>query len=493
MTATPVATRSIEQLNFDNSYARLPATFYASASAKPLPDPELVHFNVEVAALLDLDPMEGQRSELVRYCAGIEAIPGSSPVAMVYAGHQFGHFVPSLGDGRALLLGEVVNETGERWDLHLKGSGPTQFARGFDGRSVLRSTIREYLAGEALHALHIPTTRALAVVRSSESVQRERTEPAAALLRVAPSHVRFGTFEWFATRRDRDSLQQLADYVIARHFPEWQRHASRCFLLLYEVVKRTAALAAQWQSVGFTHGVLNTDNMSLLGQTLDYGPYGFMEQYQPNFVSNHSDPLGRYAFQRQPAIAHWNLQALAVALDPLLEPGQAEDALAAFAPSFSDTLGTLFRAKLGLEGEHTDDAALLSELLAMMAEAKADFTLSFRALGGLTQRADGRGLATLLPNQERREAWLLRYRARLASEGADEAGRAMRMDAANPLYVLRHWMAQRAIAAAERGDYGEIDGLLRVLRQPYTPLPGAEPYASPPAAGVVSPQISCSS
>lgn len=493
MTATPVAARPITHLNFDNSYARLPDTFHASATAAPLPDPELVHFNVEVAALLDLDPSEGARAELVRYCAGEEPIPGSQPVAMAYAGHQFGQFVPSLGDGRALLLGEVVNEAGARWDLHLKGSGPTQFARGFDGRSVLRSAIREHVAGEALHGLGIPTTRALAIVASSEPVLRERMERAAALLRVAESHVRFGTFEWFAARGDRSGLSQLTEYLIARHFPQWRERADRDFLLLREAVTRTATLVARWQAVGFTHGVLNTDNMSILGLTLDFGPYGFMDQYQRAFVSNHSDPLGRYAFQRQPAIAYWNVEALATAIDPLLERGQAEDALAAFAPTFSQTLATLFRAKLGFQDARDDDAALVSDLLEIMEEVGADFTLSFRGLGGITQLADARGVVGLLPRQEWRDAWLRRYRARLASEAGDDAERQVRMDAANPVYVLRQWLAQRAIGSAERGDYSEIETLLRLLRQPFVPLPGADAYASPPPPHLVSPQITCSS
>lgn len=493
MTATSAVTRPLTQLNFDNSYARLRGAFHAPAVPRPLLDPELVHFNIDVAALLDLDPSEQTRTELIRFCGGADQLPGSCPVAMAYAGHQFGQFVPSLGDGRALLLGEVVNAAGERWDLHLKGCGPTRFARGFDGRSVLRSAVREYLGGEALHALAIPTTRALAVVGSSEPVTRERLEPAATLLRVAPSHIRFGTFEWFTARGDLTGLRHLADYVILRHFPQWGQLAERYVLLLREAVVRTASLVAHWQAAGFTHGVLNTDNMSILGLTLDFGPYGFMEAYRHAFVPNRSDQLGRYAFNRQPGIAHWNLSVLAAALAPLLPPEAADEALSGFGATYADTLGRLFRAKLGLRDSFDGDDTLVADLLAMMEATGADFTLTFRALGGVTQSADSRGVIGLIRDRDRCTPWLQQYRARLARESSSDAERRLRMDAVNPVYVLRNWLAQRAVTSAERGEFGELARLLRVLRQPFVEQPGRALYASPAPADVQSLAVSCSS
>ncbi len=493
MSTTTTLAQPLTRLKFDNSYARLPAGFFERVAATPLPNPQLVHFNADVAALIDLEPTNETREAIATYVAGAQVLPGSDPVAMAYAGHQFGNFVPSLGDGRALLLGEVVNGEGQRWDLHLKGSGKTPYSRGFDGRSVLRSALREYVAGEALHQLGIPTTRALALVSSPEPVLRETMERAGSLLRVASSHVRFGTYQWFHHRKDTAGLQQLTDYVVNRHFPQWEQRPDRAFMLLRETVHRTASLVAQWQSVGFTHGVLNTVNMSLLGLTLDYGPYGFVEAYEHAFVPNLSDELGRYAFNRQPAIAHWNLTALADAMGSLLEPDQAEEALASFAPAFADAVGTLFRAKLGLRDSRNTDDELVGMLLAMAEADRADFTLMFRALGGITSNEDVRGFARMFDDRERSQEWLTRYRARFESEGGSDGERQERLDAVNPLYVLRHWVIQRAIAEADAGRLGELERLLAVLGRPYVEQQGAEAYAGPAPKGLSVPPLSCSS
>ncbi len=312
--------RTLEGLRFDNTYARLPDAFSARLAPTPFTShPYLVSFNPDAASLIDLDPKEVQRPEFVQYFSGARMLAGAEPLAMLYAGHQFGHYVPQLGDGRAILLGEVRNDRGEKWDLHLKGAGQTPFSRHGDGRAVLRSSIREYLGGEAMQGLGIPTTRALCLVGSEDEVLREEgVESGAMLVRLAPSHVRFGSFEVFAHRRQMAHLKQLADYVIENHFSHLQGASDGYFSFFREVVQKTAELVAKWQAVGFAHGVLNTDNMSILGLTLDYGPFGFLDDYDAGLICNHSDRGGRYAFHRQPNIANWNLHALGEALLSLI-------------------------------------------------------------------------------------------------------------------------------------------------------------------------------
>ena len=494
MTVAPARQRAITGLRFDNAYARLPDEFHAPAVPKPLPDPRLVHFNPDVARLLDLDAAEALRPDIAEYLSGNRPIPGTEPVAQRYAGHQFGQYVPELGDGRAILLGEVATETGARWDLHLKGAGPTVFSRGFDGRSVLRSVIREYLAGEALHALRIPTTRALGVVAGSEPVQRERIEPAATLLRVASSHVRFGTFECFAWRRRPEALQRLVDFVVERHWPELVELPDRAARLLEDVSLRTARLVAGWQAVGFVHGVMNTDNMSILGLTLDFGPFAFMEGFLPGFAPNHSDPLGRYAYGHQPAVGQWNVAMLANALVSLLERERAQAAIDAYIPAFEAALLGRMRTKLGLREPRDGDEELLDDLLALLAAERVDWTTAWRSLGGVTREGgDARGLAALFTRRAECDGWLARYRARLDAEGSDDGERRVRMDRVNPHYVLRTHLAQRAIDAAERGDDGEVDRLFRVLQRPFEEQPGAEAYALPSPDPVAATVLSCSS
>ena len=327
---------SLEELTFDNTYTGLPNVFFQRVKPSPFPNPHVVSFNSSAAALIDLDPDEVKRAEFAEYFSGAKLLPGSEPIAMLYSGHQFGHYVPQLGDGRAILLGEVRNAKGEKWDLQLKGAGLTRFSRDGDGRAVLRSTIREYLCGEAMHGLGIPSTRSLCIISGQEIVLRELPEPGAMLLRMSPSHVRFGTFEVFFYRRQHEYLKILADYVLQHDYPYLVEEEDRYAKLLREVAVRTGHLIAQWQSVGWSHGVMNTDNMSILGLTLDYGPYGFMEPFNPAFICNHSDHHGRYSFQNQPDIGYWNIRALAQALSPLMEkddvsaaPGIYEQAMIA--------------------------------------------------------------------------------------------------------------------------------------------------------------------
>lgn len=493
----PTTLRTFETLAFDNSYARLPDTFFHRVHPTPLPSPRLLSWNPDVAALFDLDPAEFARPEAAEYLAGNRPLPGAEPLAMRYAGHQFGHFVPQLGDGRAILLGEVRNQRGERWDLHLKGSGPTAFSRGFDGRSVVRSAIREYLASAAMHGLGIPTTQALSLVHAkSQPVLRERPETAAAIIRVAPSHVRIGSFEVFGFHGRTTELRLLADYVLAGFFPALQQAPDPVAALIREVTERTARLMAMWTAVGFAHGVMNTDNFSILGLTLDYGPYGFLDAYDPGFICNHTDTGGRYAFDKQPAIGQWNCLVLANALLPLTTEAAATDALDAYAPAFEAEYGTRLRAKLGLATAEPGDAALGGALLALMAQHRADYTRTFRLLGALADTptdADAPWLAAF-GEDAAATAWLADWRARLARDGRPEAERQRAMHAVNPKYILRNYMAQQAITAVEmHDDPAEIERLLHLLRTPFDERPRYEGYAEAPPEWGRHLEVSCSS
>lgn len=488
--------RKLEELEFDNTYARLPAAFYSKVSPTPLAAPYLVSFNRTAAELIDLDPREAARPEFAEYFGGRRTLPGAEPLAMLYAGHQFGSYVPQLGDGRAILLGEVRNGRGAKWDLHLKGAGQTPYSRGFDGRAVLRSTIREYLCGEAMHALRIPTSRALCVVGSDDPVRRERVETAAALVRMAESHVRFGTFEVFYYRRQAERVRQLADYVIANHFAELAGAEDRYRQFLLEVARRTARLIAKWQAVGFAHGVMNTDNMSILGLTLDYGPFGFLDDYQAGFVCNHSDYAGRYAFDQQPAVGLWNVSRLAQALVGLVNVEEATGALEAYQPEFAAHYGELMRAKLGLTTEREEEAALLLDLFGLLEANGVDYTNFFRRLGDFetTEGARHERLRDMFVDPAAFDAWAARYHARLLAESSVDAARKQQMDAVNPKYVLRNYLAQNAITAAtERRDYAEIERLLEVLRAPFTEQPGRDAYAESPPDWGRHLAVSCSS
>ena len=491
---TPLA--RLDSLQFENTYARLPEAFYARVKPTPLTNPHLVAFNADAAALLDLDPAEARRPEFPGCFGGHYLLLGSDPIAMLYAGHQFGHYVSRLGDGRAILLGEVRNAAGEKWDLHLKGAGATPFSRDDDGRAVLRSTIREYLCSEAMYGLGIPTTRALCIVGSDETVFRERAETGAMLLRLAQSHVRFGTFEVFYYRRQLDLLAQLADYVIAQHFPDLAACEDRYARLLEEVAVRTAHLIAKWQAVGFAHGVLNSDNMSILGLTLDYGPFGFLDGYDPAFICNHSDHHGRYAFQNQPDIGFFNLRCLIQALSPLITESDGHAALRRYEETFEAAHGALMRAKLGLVETRPEDAELVVDLLRLMAGSQADYTNFFRALGMFHQAAGERHdpLRDFFVDREAFDRWASRYSTRLRAEGSRDEERRVRMDRVNPKYVLRNYLAHRAIQlATEQKDFSEIERLHRLFRDPFTDHPNMESYATPPPDWGRQIIVSCSS
>jgi serine/tyrosine/threonine adenylyltransferase len=566
----------LDGLRHDPRITELGADYYSVVPPTPVPEPHLVAFNPDAAALIDLDPAEAARPEFVEAMAGNRPLSGGLSLSLLYAGHQFGVFVPQLGDGRAILVGQVRNSRGELWELQLKGAGKTPYSRFGDGRAVLRSTIREYLCGEAMHGLGIPTTRALCIVGSPEPVQRETVETAAILCRMAPSHLRFGNFEVFYYRNQHDKLAPLADHIIRTYFGSrpWAaptkegtaaaahgrdpqdpvgaahgrdetrdtpvgaahgrdeirdtpvgaahgrdeipdtavgaahgrdpqnpvgaahgRDVYRAFLT--EVVERTARLIAQWQAVGFCHGVMNTDNMSILGLTLDYGPYGFLDAFDADFICNHSDEGGRYAYDQQPGIGHWNCSRLLQATLPLLHETPEEAVKIAYAilerygAVFTEAMRGHWRAKLGLAEARDEDPALINELLAILDRSKADFTTVFRLLAEVTA-----GHATVrdhVADLAAFDGWLAKYRQRLALEGSDDAARRARMNRVNPKYVLRNHLAQAAIDQARAGDFSGIERLRLLLARPFDEQPGMEQYARPPPPDAARIEVSCSS
>jgi uncharacterized protein YdiU (UPF0061 family) len=489
--------RPLDSLRWDNSFSRLPEPFYQRVAPTPLPDPYLIAFNQDAADLLGLDRSEASNPRFLAALNGDQPLPGTAPLAAIYAGHQFGVWVPQLGDGRAILLGEVVTADHARWDVQLKGSGLTRFSRMGDGRAVLRSTIREYLAGEAMHALGIPTTRSLAIFGSDAPVYRERTETAAVLVRLAPSHVRFGSFQLFASRGETERVRELADYVIDLHFPELLRlPATERYAAWYrEIVDRTARMIARWTAVGFSHGVMNTDNMSILGLTLDYGPYGWLDAYDRGFICNHTDYAGRYAFDQQPMVGLWNCARLGEALHTLVPEAAALDALESYRQTFEQEIDARMGAKLGLRTAEAGDLALLTEFLQLLQRTRADYTRTFRALS----RCSSEDAASILPLQaeigdaEALLAWLGKYHARLAREGSIGAERIPAMLGANPKYVLRNWIAQDVIANADTRNYDRIEEVRRLLASPFDEHPALEHYAAAPPEWAKEIVVSCSS
>ncbi|MCS6302227.1 MAG: YdiU family protein [Nitrospira sp.] len=488
--------RTLETLSFDNTYARLPQTFYARLNPTPFSAPPyLIHADRAAAELIELDPAQLMRSEFPALFGGSALATGMEPLAMLYSGHQFGVYVPQLGDGRAVLLGEVTNERGERWDLHLKGAGMTPFSRDGDGRAVLRSTIREYLCCAAMRGLGIPTTQALCLVGSDDKVYREQVETGAMLVRMAPSHVRFGTFEVFYYRKQHEHLKTLADYVIDQHFPYLRDAGEKYVRFFAEVVERTAKLIAQWQAAGWAHGVMNTDNMSILGLTLDYGPYGFMDDYDAGFICNHSDHNGRYAFNQQPYIGLWNLSCLAQALLPLAEKDALKACLEIYQSLFDREYLTLMRKKFGLVAEQAEDDDLIRDFLGLLQDSHADHTIVFRELSTFST-ADGatnEQLREHFLNRDRFDEWAVRYRDRLRHERNHNDERRGRMNRVNPRYVLRNYLVQTAIEKAQNKDFSEIDRLFTLLQDPFTDQQGMEAYALPPPSWGKHLAISCSS
>jgi serine/tyrosine/threonine adenylyltransferase len=492
----PMTRRTLETLRFDNSYARLSPAFYAKLNPTPFASPPyLVHANPVATELIDLDPEQCIRPEFAALFGGSALAPGMEPLAMLYAGHQFGVYVPQLGDGRAILLGEATNDRDERWDLHLKGAGLTPFSRDGDGRAVLRSTIREYLCCAAMQGLGIPTTQALCLVGSDDKVYREQVETGAMLVRMAPSHVRFGTFEIFYYRKQHDHLRTLADYVIDQHFSHLRDAEEKYAKFFTEVVERTAKLIAQWQAVGWAHGVMNTDNMSILGLTLDYGPYGFMDDYDAGFICNHSDHNGRYAFNQQSYIGLWNLSCLAQALLPLADKAALKAGLERYQPLFEQEYQQRMRAKLGLVDAQSEDDELIREFLGLLQGSHADYTIVFRELGmfSAAEGAKNDNLRDHFMSRDRFDAWAVRYHNRLRNEGSHDDERCGRMNRVNPKYVLRNYLAQTAIEKAQQKDFTEIDRLFTLLQDPFNDQPGMAAYALPPPNWGKHLTVSCSS
>ncbi|WP_129641440.1 protein adenylyltransferase SelO family protein [Peristeroidobacter agariperforans] len=474
------------KLGFEHTYATLPARFYARVEPAKVTDAQVVIFNRALAAELRLDPDMDVRQAAALF-SGNELAEDSTPIAMAYAGHQFGSFVPQLGDGRAILLGEIRDRQGVLRDVQLKGSGRTPFSRGGDGRAAIGPMLREYLISEAMHALAIPTTRSLAVVTTGEQVYRTEILPGAILTRVAASHIRVGTFQYFAARGDQEAVKELLDYVIARHYPETRNAEAPALAVLKAITAQQAALIADWMRVGFIHGVMNTDNMALSGETIDYGPCAFMDRYDPNTVFSSIDLGGRYSYTNQAGIAQWNLARLAETLLPLIDADEkksielATEAIENFVPQFETAFLAHMRRKIGLASSEDGDADLISLLLAAMQNAQADFTLTFSALSRVADNpADDATVHELFDTPADIDGWLKAWRARLVLDPQTPAQRAETMRFANPEFIPRNHRVEAALQAATAGDLQPFNKLLGILQRPYERQPDAAEYTQPP-------------
>jgi protein adenylyltransferase len=473
---------------FQNTYAALPANFFARVAPTPVASPRLIKLNRPLAIHLGLDPDFLDSREGTEVLAGKRVPEGADPIAMAYAGHQFGHFVPQLGDGRAILLGEVIDADGVRRDIQLKGSGPTPFSRRGDGRAALGPVLREYIVSEAMAALGIPTTRSLAAVITGENVMRETSLPGAVLTRVASSHIRVGTFQYFAARSDTEGVRRLADHVIERHYPQVAGVERPYLALLSAVIARQAELVARWLLVGFIHGVMNTDNTSVSGETIDYGPCAFLDHYDPATVFSSIDEQGRYAYANQPRIALWNLTRLAECLLPLLSDDKdkaiedAQAVLGEFAETFASAYQSGLRQKIGLFTTRDGDEALVQDLLDAMARNHADFTLTFRRLSDVTLDPAGDAeVRSLFAQPAAYDEWAVRWRQRLGDEPQTATERKAAMRSVNPAFIPRNHRVEAVIeAAVNRDDFGPFETLLTVLSKPYQDQPDFAGYADPP-------------
>ena len=477
-------------ITFDNSYGQLPANFYTRQALQPVTKPSLIKVNLDLAHQLGVDPTWLQTKDATQVFAGNALLPGADPLATVYAGFQFGNWNPQLGDGRALLLGEVLTDTGQRFDLQLKGSGPTHYSRGGDGRSPLGPVLREYLVSEAMNALGVPTTRALAAVTTGEPVYREQQEPGGVLTRVASSHIRFGSFQYFSGEQNQASLRRLADYTIDRHYPDLQASEQPYLALLNQVIEQIAQLIAKWQCLGFIHGVMNTDNMLITGETIDYGPCAFMDTFKQATVYSAIDQQGRYAYQNQPAIAHWNLMTLAQALLPLLHDNedvaieQAKAALQTFPDRFDDHYNAHSADKLGLTPSKVS-RALFSEFLALLETHELDFTNSF---SGLADHLESK--TPLLPTDDWQQ-WMAQWQAAL-QDSQDKPAARHRMQQANPYVIPRNHLIEHAIQQAyNEGRFDQFDALLEAVTRPFDPELARSRFAQAPASDEIVKRTFC--
>ncbi|KEF32929.1 Selenoprotein O and cysteine protein [Marinobacter nitratireducens] len=476
----------------EHRYLELPDSFYTRVQPKPLSGAKMVCFNHKLAE--DMGFSASSEEDWTAVGAGRELLEGMDPVAMKYTGHQFGVYNPELGDGRGLLLWETVGPNGQRWDWHLKGAGTTPYSRFGDGRAVLRSTIREYLCSEAMHGLGIPTTRALFMISATDPVRRESIETAATLVRVAHSHIRFGHFEFAAHHEGPEAVKNLLEHVIALHFPHLIElpEDERSRRWLEEVVQRTARLVADWQAVGFCHGVMNSDNMSIIGDTFDYGPYAFLDDFDAGFICNHSDHEGRYAYNRQPQVGFTNCQYLASALLPIMDEDSVRKSLRRYETAYNERFLQNMRDKLGLAREDEGDHSLIMETFSMLHEHHVDYTRFFRGISNLWSHGHA-PVRDLFVDRSVADAWLGRYEERLQKEDRAHDEREYAMRGVNPKYILRNYLAQQVILEAQNGDYEPMKKLIKVLEKPFEEQPENEEYAALPPDWGKHLNISCSS
>ena len=481
---------------FNNTYAKHLADVASPIVPAKFNQAKWLITSDEVAQLLELPVSMVKSDSFLNWVSGNSSIENAEPIAQKYTGHQFGQYNPELGDGRGVLLAEIEAKSG-RWDIHVKGAGQTPYSRFGDGRAVLRSSIREFLASEALFHLGIPTSRALGVYITSEPVQRETIEPGAALIRIAQSHIRFGHFEYAFYQGDQELLKRLVHYVYDCVLPlDHQNQLSveeKAYSILQYAVTSTASMVAKWQAFGFCHGVMNTDNMSILGITFDFGPYGFLDEYNPSHICNHSDHSGRYAFDEQPGIALWNLNVLAHALSPLIQRKDLEQLLQKYEPRLLADYSELMRQKLGFGSKQENDRLLLSELLALMQMDKSDYTNTWRLLSNLELNNNAEQFSDHFINREMAVNWLEKYKKRVLLDKNSQAQRSVLMKQSNPKYILRNYLAQEAIEAAERGDFAKVETLFKVLKKPFEEQPEYQSYAKSPPDWSKDLSISCSS
>ena len=493
-----MTSKPFNELNFVNRFQQLPDALYSPVEPQGLLNPKLVCASSSAATLLDLDLSSLETPDILNALSGNALHHSWRPIAMKYTGHQFGYYNPDLGDGRGLLVAEVENDEGEIWDLHLKGAGLTPYSRQGDGRAVLRSSIREFLCSEAMAALGIPTTRALCVIDSDTPVYREKPESGATILRLASTHIRFGHFEFCSFTQQYDLLKALADYVIDQHYPELN-DSDQPYLEFFKVtLNKTAELMAHWQSVGFAHGVMNTDNMSILGDTFDYGPFAFLDDCEPGFICNHSDHQGRYAFNQQPNIANWNLAVLAQALLPLVDKQSLVSELENYADIFRKHFVEKMAKKLGLDwmlnGEHEPELnAIIDNTMKMLSQGKMDYCIFFRKLGSIHNSDTKNFLRNHTLDILGFDSWYDQYMKLVALDMRTLDERQSAMNKVNPKYILRNYLAQNAIAAAEQGDYSLVNALHEVLQNPFNEQPEFESYSDFPPQWGKELEISCSS
>lgn len=471
-------------INFDNTYAEQLQGFYTPCNATAAPSPALIKFNSELADQLGLRLDKLGEAELIAILSGNQAPEGSAPLAQVYAGHQFGGFSQQLGDGRALLLGEVIDTNGARFDIQLKGSGRTPYSRGGDGKSALGPVLREYIMSEAMHALGIPTTRALAAVTTGETVMRTELLPGGVFTRVAASHIRIGTFQYFAARQETEHLKMLADYAIARHYPPLKEAENPYLALLAAICDAQASLVAQWMCIGFIHGVMNTDNMTISGETIDYGPCAFMDHFAPDTVFSSIDKQGRYAYQNQPSIAQWNLARLAEAILPLFGEDteqaitQATEILEAYPEQYTQYWLQGMRMKMGLQTEDGDDLALANDLLAAIDGQKVDYTLLFRHLADVLHKDEF--IYSMFEDSSAIKKWVARWKDRIARDVNDTEESFTLMNNVNPIYIPRNHKVEEALeAAVSNEDYSKFEILIETLSKPFQLQDGKDEYAQP--------------